>query len=141
MKPKEFLNEIRKLGMEIKTMNEQIQLLGQEAQGLKTMEISDMPKGGKVRDMADIVAEIADLQVACTERIRTFSKMRNKAFSAIVQIERSELRNILMKRYFFSENWDQIAKEMNYSHRAIFKLHGTALVEFEKECSKVQLNL
>ena len=69
MTAKDYLKDIRKLDLEIQTLQEQISLLRKNAEGLRAMELSDMPKGGKGKDLSDYVAEIADLQMVCVQHV------------------------------------------------------------------------
>lgn len=138
MTAKEYLNDIRKMDLEIKTLQDQIVKLRQNAEGLKAMELSDMPRGGKSKDLADYVAELADLQMKCVSYITNLVEKKDKAMDCIMQIDGSELRNVLLLRYIQCLSWDEIADRMQYSIRTIFSLHGSALSELSKVCSNLQ---
>ncbi len=141
MTAKEQLNEIRYMGLEIDVLQEEVMRLRQEAEGIKAMALSDMPKGGQPKDAAAIIAEVADLQ-----RIRyalTLERMekREQAMVVITRMEDGDQRAVLIMRYILGKSWNDIADEMHYSMRGIFKIHGQALQEFEQVCSKVQFDL
>ncbi len=132
MTAKEYLKDIRKMDLEIKTLQQQIVQLRQAAEGLKAMELSDMPRGGKGKDMADYVAEIADLQMMCAEHVSELVVKKQQAMAGIMKVEGSELRNVLLLRYIQGLEWEEIASKLHYSLRTIFSLHGEALNEFGK---------
>lgn len=133
MTAKETLNEIRKMGLEIDALADQIIVLRQEAEGIKAMELSDMPKGGKARDSADIIAEVVDLQQRRFELQLSHIKKREKAMCTIAFIDNSEYRTLLMLRYILCKSWDNIVDEMKCSYATVFRLHGAALQSFDQK--------
>lgn len=141
MTAKEFLRSLRKMTLEIDALREEVVLLRQEAEGVKAMTLSDMPKGGQPKDAAEIIAEVADLQRTRYTLTLERMKKREQAMVVITRMEDGDQRAVLVMRYILGQSWDDIADEMHYSMRGIFKLHGQALQEFEQVCSKVQLDL
>ena len=138
MTAKEFLRNLRKTEIEIRALRMQIEKLRSEAEGVKAMTLSDMPKGGHGRDAADTIADIVDLQAMCAEKIDALVQERSMASRVIMQIERTELRTVLTLYYFDGMSWDEVAAEMFYSVRQVLRLHGEALVEFE---AKMRMSL
>ncbi len=138
MTAKEFLKDIRKMDLEIKTLNDQIVQLRHAAEGLKSMELSDMPRGAQGKNMADYVAELANMQLKCAQYVSELVDKKQNAIDYIMSIDGSELRNVLLLRYIQCKDWDDIANKLQYNPRTIFRLHGEALKEFEKVVSKCQ---
>lgn len=144
MTAKEYLNEIRKADLELDALNAKIGQLREQAQGVRAMQLSDMPKGGQSKGPDDYVAELVDLQNVIYRRGIALYKKQGEALQMITQMPVTEQRAVLLHRYFCKMSWDDIAESMHYSFRGIFKLHGAALQSFaqvfDKECSKVQSN-
>ena len=138
MTAKDYLKDIRKLDLEIQTLQEQISLLRKNAEGLRAMELSDMPKGGKGKDLSDYVAEIADLQMVCVQHVSELIMKKQEAIERIMSIDGSELSNVLLLRYIQCKEWDEIADKLQYNLRTIFRLHGEALKEFGDVVSNCQ---
>ena len=138
MTAKDYLKDIRKLDLEIQTLQEQISLLRKNAEGLRAMELSDMPKGGKGKDLSDYVAEITDLQMVCVQHVSELIMKKQEAIERIMGIDGSELRNVLLLRYIQCLEWDEIADRLQYNLRTIFRLHGEALKEFGEVDSNCQ---
>lgn len=138
MTAKDYLKDIRKLDLEIQTLQEQISLLRKSAEGLRAMELSDMPKGGKGKDLSDYVAEIADLQMVYVRHVSELIMKKQEAIERIMGIDGSELRNVLLLRYIQCKEWDEIADKLQYNLRTIFRLHGEALKEFGDVVSNCQ---
>lgn len=141
MTGRDVLQDLRKMNTEIEALREQITLVRQEAEGLRSMEINDMPRGGVSPDMGDAVARLADLQR--TRYDLTVERMvrREQAMLVIAKLDKSEQRTVLMMRYILGKSWDEIVDAMHYAYSGIFKLHGRALSNFDKEWSKVEFDL
>lgn len=138
MTAKEFLKELIWINEEIEALQMQMLVLRSEAEGVKAMTISDMPKGGKAKDPSDIVVEIADLQCKCAEKMSELVERKKRATRIIMELRTTEHRVVLINRYLCMRRWEDIADKMGYSIRGIFKLHGQALVEFSKIYERVQ---
>lgn len=129
---KERLKEIRLLNHEILAMNEQVDKLMKDAQGVKAVTISDMPRGGVPRDMADAVADAVDLQSICMEHVRRIIGKKKEALNTIARMHNTEERAVLILRYFDEMEWQAIADIMEYSVRHVMRIHGEALQSYEK---------
>lgn len=137
MTAKETLNEIRHMGLEIDALQEQIVLLRQEAEGLKSMEITDMPRSGNCRDMSDLVAEVADLQRTRYDLMLQHIKKRERALFIIACMEKSEYRAVLLERYVLCKTWDDVAKKMCCDVRTVYRIHREALKAFHTAGRKI----
>lgn len=141
MNAKETLNEIRRLGIEIDAMQEHIEQLRGEAEGLRAVEITDMPKGGgKARDAADLIAEVVDLQNKRLSLILDRMTKREHALFIIACIDNCDYRSVLLMRYIMCLSWDAIVDRLKYSYTSVFRLHGAALQAFEAQRQKLGVN-
>ena len=127
MTAKEQLSGLRRMSHEISTMQDYIAMLRQEAEGVGAMRLSDMPKGGISKDMSDTIAKIVDLQNDSYKLILNRLEKREQAMLIIAQIEKTELRTVLIRRYIIGEDWNDIATAMHYELAQVFRLHGEAL--------------
>lgn len=132
MTAKEFLISIRESDMEIRALREKITLLRGEAEGIKAMALSDMPRGGHGKSAADIIAEVADLQRECADQMIDLVHSKSVALETIMRISSTEERAVLIYRYLCGRSWNEIADEMKYAECSIYRIHGTALVDFDK---------
>ena len=76
------------------------------------------------------VAKIVDLQTEIDKDIDAYIDMKRKVWDLLNGIENPEQLQILYKRYFNYERWEQIACEMNWGIRHTTRIHGYALVAF-----------
>ena len=132
MTAKEVLRDLRGMTRAIQRMQVDIAVLRQEADGLRSMELTDMPKGGKKRDVADAIAELVDVQLERDELFYKRVKKHEKTLVAISKVEDNDQRAVLNYRYVLGRDWDDIARELGYSIRSIYRIHGTALQSFVK---------
>ena len=131
MAAKDFLRSLRKMDAEIRALQLQIEKLRGDAEGVKAMAISDMPKGGNGYNAGDLIAEVVDLQAVCAMKMRELVKHRSEAVNIIMKIGRTDQRAVLMLYYCNCQSWEQVADALNYSVRQVLRIHGEALVEFE----------
>lgn len=75
----------------------------------------------------NVLAKIADFELSIDQRIDKLYSVKQEINDAIGRVEDQQLRTILTKRYLIFEAWEQIAIDMNYSTKHIFKLHEQAL--------------
>ena len=131
MAAKDFLRSLRKMDAEIRALQLQIEKLRGDAEGVKAMAISDMPKGENGYNAGDLIAEVVDLQAVCAMKMRELVKHRSEAVNIIMKIGRTDQRAVLMLYYSNCQSWEQVADALNYSVRQVLRIHGEALVEFE----------
>lgn len=108
-----------------------------------TATISDMPKGGGTGDKVGSYALLAveaeyrldrlqDDYYKLTQEIKqTLDAMTTKD-----EATAENYRNILRYKYLCGMKWQEVADKMGYSLRHTTKMHGWALVEYEKVMQK-----
>ena len=138
MTAKESLKEIRHLDMELQSIMEQIHRLECEAQGLQAMKLSDMPKGGKGLDPAGMMAEAMDLQHKYAEQWTVLNQKRKVVEANINLMDMPEQRAVLRYRYLANKSWADIVSLLGYEERTVYRIHGKALLSYDKVVSKCQ---
>lgn len=73
------------------------------------------------------VAKIVDLQTEIDRDIDAYIDMKRSVWDLLNRIENPDQLQILYKRYFKYEHWEQIACEMNMTYRNVCYIHGRAL--------------
>lgn len=73
------------------------------------------------------VAKIVDLQTEIDKDIDAYIDMKRSVWDLLNRIENPDQLQILYKRYFKYEHWEQIACEMNMTYRNVCYIHGRAL--------------
>ena len=82
--------------------------------------------------------KIADLEEKIKREANDLILLKVDMLERIHSLGNLDYQSVLELRYLSYRTWEQVAVEMNYSIRWIYKLHGKALQEMEqrlKECS------
>lgn len=134
MTTKQYLNQIDRINRTIKNKLSEIYQL-------KTMvcSISVSSDESKVQTSSDkdkmgsAVAKIVDLENEINEIIDVYAVKRERIISQIEAISDVMEYQVLFSRYIENKTFEQIAEDNEYSVRQIIRIHGNALVEFEKK--------
>jgi hypothetical protein len=87
---------------------------------------------GSQQKMADCVAKIVDLKEQINREIDELVDRKKEARNLLAFCD-ADCINLLHKRYFMFETWEQIAVEMNFTYKWVSGgLHQRALYQFQK---------
>lgn len=128
MTAKEYLGQAYRLDQRINSKLEQVLSL-RDLTTKATATMSDMPGGGSrnVYKMQDIIGKIIDLENEINADIDQLVDLKREMVAAIKTVENPEYQTLLELRYLCFKTWEQIAVDMGYSTRNIYKLHDTAI--------------
>ena len=128
MTAKEYLGQAYRLDQRINSKLEQVLSL-RELTTKATATMSDMPGGGSrnVYKMQDIIGKIVDLENEINADIDKLVDLKREMVAVIKAVTDPELQTLLELRYLCFKTWEQIAVDMQYSTRNIYKLHDTAI--------------
>ena len=128
MTAKEYLGQAYRLDQRINSKLEQVISL-RELTTKATATMSDMPGGGSrnVYKMQDIIGKIVDLENEINADIDKLVDLKREMVTVIKAVTDPELQTLLELRYLCFKTWEQIAVDMQYSTRNIYKLHDTAI--------------
>lgn len=89
--------------------------------------------GGRSQDkVGDAVARIVDLQRELNQDIDDFVDLKQEIRGIVDKIENADQLNVIYKRYFLYETFEQIACEMHMTFRNVLYIHGRALEMVEE---------
>ena len=128
MTAKEYLGQAYRLDQRINSKLEQVLSL-RELTTKATATMSDMPGGGSlnVYKMQDIIGKIVDLENEINADIDKLVDLKREMVTVIKAVTDPELQTLLELRYLCFKTWEQIAVDMQYSTRNIYKMHDTAI--------------
>ena len=141
MTAKEYLNQAYRLDQRIRSKQEQISTLNDLATSCST-SMTGMPrnpnKGGS--RMADAVCKIVDLQDSIAAAMQELVELKAEIIATIKAVDCIEYQLILEKRYISGKSWPEIAVDLGYKMRHLYKLHDEALaaVKIPEQYSAVQ---
>lgn len=126
MTAKEFLRRARGMDRRIDEATERVMRLRARLETGRMAQISDMPRGGG-SDWTDTANALIDLEMQMNARIREMCKLKRLAMEAIEAVEEARYREVLELYYLDGFTWEQVAEQMGYDLRWIYRLHGRAL--------------
>ena len=96
-----------------------------------TATMSDMPGGGSrnVYRMQDIIGKIIDLENEINADIDQLVDLKRDIVAIIKAVENPEDQTLLELRYLCFKTWEQIAVDMGYNVRHVYRLHDEALLK------------
>lgn len=127
MQLKEYLETPFYMNQKIDLKIDKLAML--QAAAIKTTASISATTGGSgnYQKMESNVVKITELKEEIRKDIVILLETENKVEKTIKLIGDDRLELILMARYIFFESWEDIATNLNYSKRYIYKLHDKAL--------------
>lgn len=86
-----------------------------------------MPHSHNASDLSDYVVKLEKLMKKLTKSKVECVKAREAIESAITSLTDPRERTLMYLRYVRCLQWDDVALELKYEIRQIFRIHGTAL--------------
>lgn len=132
-----YLAQARQIDGLIQAKLEQIaQLRASITRG--TAMLSDMPRGGPMRDWTDTAARVADMETELREQINLMIDIKGEITEAIMTVPDMELRALLNYRYLTGWSWGRIADAMHYDRATIWRKHKEAMAAVKIPEDKLQ---
>ena len=83
--------------------------------------------GSSTDRIPDTLAKIIEYEEQAERLKKIYIEIYETAEQAVKAVEDPVLREVLERRYFLYQKWEEIAEEMNYTARRVHQLHGKAL--------------
>ncbi|SDN09458.1 DUF1492 domain-containing protein [Acetanaerobacterium elongatum] len=128
MTAKEYLGQAYRLDHRINSKLEQIASLNELATKC-TYTLTGMPRNPNrsTSTMADAIAKIIDLQAEINRDIDRLVNLKREMVRIIKAVDNTEYQTLLELRYLCFKTWEQIAVDMGYNVRHVYRLHGEAV--------------
>ena len=132
MTVKEYLSQAKFLDQRINSKIQQVAALNDLATKA-TSTLTGMPRNPNhaTSSMEDVIAKIIDLQAEINNDIDTLVDLKRSLSKTIKAVDSPEYQTVLEKRYLCFQSWEQIAVEMGYDLRWLYRIHGKALEELK----------
>lgn len=131
MTAKEYLETYRIMQTRINVLMAEIERLRTEAESV-SINLDGLPKGSAYDDKtARLVAQMADCESTLQAEMGTLWIRRMKIIDELGQLKNHKHQRILHLRYIECKSWEHIAVEMGITWRHCYRLHGSALNEFD----------
>ena len=128
MTAKEYLSQAYRLDQRINSKLEQVASLNQLATKC-TYTITGMPRnpGHGTSTIAEVVTKIVDLQADINRDIDSLVDLKREIVGVIKAVDNTECQTLLELRYLCFKSWEQIAVDMGYNVRHVYRLHDVAV--------------
>ena len=132
MTAKEFMKQHERVVEKIRQIEIHIYDIEQTL-GIKGVNYDSQPHGSGISQVTESTAtkliELREIQRDLVDKLWT---KRIEIERVIFMIENATLAELLQRKYIRLQKWDDIATDMKFDSRYIYKLHGKALVEADK---------
>lgn len=78
------------------------------------------------------IEKIIDLENDIDSLINEYTDLKHRIIGQLHDLNSIDQIRVLYKRYVLGENFEQIAVDLNFSIRNVYKIHGRGLQEFQK---------
>ena len=129
---KEYLKSIRTLDMSIKVKEEELYRLKLNIASLSPQTTGERVMNSSTSDMMSTVDKIVDMQAVINAEIDRLVNLKEEARSKINQLKDTRYVSLLTDYYINCKTWEQVADDMGYDLRWVYRLHGRALQSFSK---------
>lgn len=133
MDTKQYLSQVERLEKMIQNKLSEIYQLKTMACSVTVSNDNERVQTSSDKDrLGSTIVKIIDLEKETDRLIDSFVDKRNHIIEQIDGIEDMNMYHVLSARYVGRKTFDDIAAEMNYSRMQVNRIHGNALLEFEK---------
>lgn len=123
MKAKEYLGQAYRLDQRINSKLEQIASLNELAMKC-TSTLTGMPRNhDRSISKIEVVSKIVDLQEEINRDVEKLVDLKRELVWRIKAVDDTEYQTLLELRYLCFKTWEQIAVDMGYNVRHVFRLH------------------
>lgn len=131
---KEYLKQIETLDAKIQQKKIELDSLKGNAIGLGAFDYSkEKVQTSASESMSGKVAKYVDLENEIHEDIERFTELKHKVIGQIHMLDDTKYINVLFKKYIEYKGLKEISKELGYSYDHIRRVHGWALLEFQRK--------
>ena len=128
MPVKDYLSQAYRIDQRINSKLEQVQSL-RELATKATATLTDAPASGSrnVHSMSDIIDKMIDLEAEINDDIDRLVDLKREIMTVIKRVENPEHQTLLELRYLCFKSWEEIAVNLHYDIRNIYRIHDRAL--------------
>lgn len=131
---KEYLKQVETLDTKIQQKKIELDSLKDGAIGLGAFDYSkEKVQTSASESMSGKVAKYVDLENEIHEDIERFTELRHKVIGQIHMLDDPKYINVLFKKYIEYKGLKEISKELGYSYDHIRRVHGWALLAFQRK--------
>lgn len=132
MTVKAFLRSVREQDSLLRAYEQELEDLRRRAYNISSPKLGDKIQSNHLATLDEIVAKIEQQAAKVNAAWDELIDRRNKAKFLISKVEDENIRCVLYRYYILTHSWEQIAVDMGYALRHVYRLHGEGLQILEK---------
>lgn len=133
MTAKEYLQQIKMLDVKAKNSGDRAESIRESMQRVKAVSYSDTrTRAERGERMTDKIGKLEELEVQSVRDVVELEKKKTELVEEINKLSNPLHVRLLYLHYVKLMDWEKIAEEMGFTKRHIHRIHGNALMEFEK---------
>ncbi len=135
MTAKEYLSQIRRLTNKIIRLEREKEQLLEIASSPKTNTFERNYNASRATEASFVkyVEKADEVNRLIQSESARLNELKDSIISAVMELESSDERYLLISRYIEFASWEKIAERLNFSLSWVYKLHGRALRNFQKK--------
>lgn len=133
MTAKEYLCKYLSTERRIRAKEEKVNELKNRCVSLQINMGSSVQSSKIIDGTQRIIEQYIDLENEIAEQIYKLKMILKSIYSTVKKLKSDDQIEVLERRYINGESFTVIAKKMNVCERQIYRIHGKALEEIEKE--------
>ena len=128
MTAKEYIGQAYRIDQRINSKLEQIASLDELATKCN-LTLTGMPHNPDhgTSNMAEAVSKIIDLQTEINYDIQKLVDLKREMVRVIKAVDNTEYQTLLELRYLCFKTWEQIAVDLGYNVRHVYRMHDEAV--------------
>ena len=135
---KEFLQSVRHQDCMLKVYEIELNDLRRRAYNISSPKLGDKVQANHISALDEVVERLEAQAFKVNQALDKLIQMREHAKALIDMESDMNCRCILYRRYILCQFWWQIAREMHYDIRQVFRLHNTGLHDLKRLASRCQ---
>lgn len=134
-KTKKYLQQVFRLDREINALLFQREKLWQDRERCTSRLSVDPPSGSRsgTSPQEAALSQISELDQVINQKFETLMTRKREIFEKIYRMDPTIRRTVIIYRYLNFLKWEEIMAALGYERTQVYRLHGEALVEFEKK--------
>lgn len=141
MTTKEYLEQVGNKEIYVRNLQKKIERLRKvlDSAGAVQYDTTKVRATHTTDKINDVYAKMDEQQQLVDNLMIDLDEFKKKVSDEINQLDDERYKNILHQKYIEMKTWKEIAIDMSYNVRYLFRIHGAALNEFYKMYNKPEL--
>lgn len=134
MTTKEYLSQVSSLERRIRTQKDEIDMLRELSVSVSIRYDGERVQTSGCHDsLASAVIHIQEEEDKLADMIKKYLEVKEIIKNQIFRMDNPLYSDLLFEKYVVGLSFIKMQETMNYSRRQLIRLHGVALLEFEKK--------